>query len=301
MASGSSRVGVNTTKLGGPTSVEEEPTPLSVSVIADVAIQRPLTCPCSVLAGTGRCIAQIEGERQGRAEPGSPASCDNPVVTAVSDAWGWDPFAVAESVAGCYMVACAHHLQALPDLLEPPLPVLADLTVARAVLETAARAWWLYDPEVEPLDRLGRAWTERLYALTERDKLLRSFNTEPDDGGAVKAQATRAPRPTACPQGRIATGCGLVGPARRPPIWWAGWTPRAVSMPGAGGRGPPMVCRCMLLRSEAFEDDHSPTGLRLVERPRSLKDVYTVAALALQAHRHAFDRRLAYYGWDDTD
>lgn len=276
-----------------------------VGLVHHEAMHRDVSDPLAVLrtlfAGTHRCVSAIEGHYEGRADPGSPASRDDSAVTPVSDAWGPDPFAVAQTVAGCYEIACEDHLQALDELLKPPVPALADLTVARGVLEAAARAWWLYDPYAEPIERLARGWTERLHARRERDKLLRSLDTEPDDASTVEEQVRQAAGEDNLPYGEH-QGTVWVGrprPSTTQLVTWMDPTTAEQAWRWMSGSSHGLSVH-VLLRSEPIDDERSPTGLRLAERPRSLQDVYTVAAFALEAHAQTFDRRLAYHGWEDT-
>jgi hypothetical protein len=255
----------------------------------------------NLLACTVRCTAAIEEEHQGRPADGSPASLDDSGITPVSDAWGSNPFATAQSVAGCYTLACDDHLQAFHDLLEPPLPALADLTAARGVLDAAARAWWLHDPQVSPLDRLARGWTERLHARWERNKLLRDLDGEPDDGDTVEQQARRAADDDGLRSGEH-RGCLWVGQQRPATTELLSQMPFHAGLPAwrwMSGAAHGLSVHVML-RSEPVADDRSSTGMRLAEKPRPLKEVYTVAALALQAHGEAFEQRIAYYGWGNT-
>jgi hypothetical protein len=91
---------------------------------------------------------------------GSPAAGD---VRAVASA-------DSESMTKAYeytmllLASASDHLRAIADLLAPKHGFLPSFTLARALLEASARAWYLLDPDIGCDERLRRYVNERLSA-----------------------------------------------------------------------------------------------------------------------------------------
>jgi hypothetical protein len=81
----------------------------------------------------------------------------------------------ALSCASMVLGGAQDHLRGLESLLVAESSVYAPMTVARALLESAARAWWLLDPAIEARERISRALTERLKSLHEGAKIVRAM------------------------------------------------------------------------------------------------------------------------------
>lgn len=85
-------------------------------------------------------------------------------------AWGNKPVADVLSIASMQMAAAGDHVRSLANLLNEP-GAYATAAVARAALETAARAFWLLDPAIGVRVRIARGMTLRLHSLRESLKL----------------------------------------------------------------------------------------------------------------------------------
>ena len=66
------------------------------------------------------------------------------------------------------------HVVGLENLLAAKESAYAPQTVARALLEGAARAWWLLDPAIGGRERACWVFTERLESLSEGAKMERA-------------------------------------------------------------------------------------------------------------------------------
>ena len=59
----------------------------------------------------------------------------------------------------------------LSDLIEKRAPVYAHVVLARAVLEQASRAWWLFEPGIGLRLRVARGMNDRIFGLAQQDRL----------------------------------------------------------------------------------------------------------------------------------
>lgn len=74
----------------------------------------------------------------------------------------------AIAVSQLYVFAMAQHLDALAVLFETDRPPPYSISVlARAVVELAARVWWVTDPEVDVRVRAARGFTEKLVSADD--------------------------------------------------------------------------------------------------------------------------------------
>ena len=96
--------------------------------------------------------------------------------------WSPNPVAFATMLADCRLLAAEDHLRGLRAVLADGSAMQAALSMSRAVLEAAARAWWLLDPGIDARTRVARGMTERLTELSQR---IRS-------GGQLKGPCIRA-------------------------------------------------------------------------------------------------------------
>ena len=89
--------------------------------------------------------------------------------------WAPAPLQLGQTLTGVCLVSAEDHLHAILNLFNAPpdatkfrAPVFAHATLAHAVLETSARAYWLTAPGLSFLDRASRAIGEHLYTRFER-------------------------------------------------------------------------------------------------------------------------------------
>src|SRR5215218_6387160 len=103
--------------------------------------------------------------------------------------WSPNPVAFATMRAEGHLLAAEDHLRGLRAVLADGSAVQAALSMSRAVLEAAARAWWLLDPGIDARARVARGMTERLAELSQR---IRSGGQleGPSIKTAVREQAT---------------------------------------------------------------------------------------------------------------
>jgi hypothetical protein len=89
-----------------------------------------------------------------------------------SGEWGEDPVFQTWSLVGALLAASEDYLRGLELLLAPDAETaFSPFPVARASLDTAARAYWLSDPSIDERARISRGMNERLYGLEEQAKL----------------------------------------------------------------------------------------------------------------------------------
>ena len=93
--------------------------------------------------------------------------------------WGSGPVKTAVSIGGLYLHTARDHLSSLSKLIDPPTTALGWALPSRAVLEGAARAWWLLDPTIGVRRRVARSMTERLDTLNSIIAMQRAFDGEP--------------------------------------------------------------------------------------------------------------------------
>jgi hypothetical protein len=102
---------------------------------------------------------------------GSPAAREAAVETYADD-WAARPARNANMAAMHLAVVAMDHLAGLSTLLRRDSSSLyAPSAVARSTLEVAARAYYLLDPDAEPLERIRRHHNEVLVSLAEKKRL----------------------------------------------------------------------------------------------------------------------------------
>ncbi|MDQ6949055.1 MAG: hypothetical protein M3256_23040 [Actinomycetota bacterium] len=105
-------------------------------------------------------------------------AADSPAMVELAEehlfigAWSKEPVRDAHSTSWLFLSAADDLITALCRLFEPGTPtVFAHVVLARAALESCARAAWLAEPGIGVKRRVARGLTERLYSLAEAGKL----------------------------------------------------------------------------------------------------------------------------------
>jgi hypothetical protein len=90
---------------------------------------------------------------------------------------------MAYSLAGAvYITAAGQYLFALSQLFsQDRMALFGFQAVTRALVESAARAWWLLAPDIDARERVARAAIERWYSLEELGKVERASGREPTE------------------------------------------------------------------------------------------------------------------------
>ena len=213
--------------------------------------------------------------------------------------WGDDPVYQAYAAAALQLTAAEDYLRGMVRLLEQPITIYSLAVVGRAALEACARSWWLHDPAIDHHERVGRAMTERLYAMTEDSKVARHA-----DPTAVSRLAGRIDGILAA---AAALGFRIDRPERKAPFvgqprpYSTTLIADLLSVRGGGQDLGEVVFRHLSgvhhatiggLTSPLAEPGHA--GSQLL-RPGAI--THTVTAVAL-AYTEAFGRALERYGWD---
>jgi hypothetical protein len=85
--------------------------------------------------------------------------------------WG-DPAHAAHNLGQTLLFAMGDCVGALVRLLsQRATPVYAHVVLARASLELASRAWWLFEPAIGLRLRVARVMNERIFGLAEQGRL----------------------------------------------------------------------------------------------------------------------------------
>jgi hypothetical protein len=89
-----------------------------------------------------------------------------------SPPWDSAPGSAAQHVLQLIIYGAEDHGKGLVQLLESnQTPVFAQMVLARACLEHAAKAWWMLEPTIDVRLRIARGVNERLFALAEIERL----------------------------------------------------------------------------------------------------------------------------------
>jgi hypothetical protein len=147
----------------------------------DAAVQQRLVLLRTTLLGFPKCAESYRRLYHYLPAAGSPAAREIDGAGRLEDAVK-DTLSIAAIVLG----GAQDHLVGLACLLDAESSVYAPRTVARGLLEGAARAWWLLDPAIDARERVARTLTERLYSLLERAKAERTMSN-----GTGQAAQTR--------------------------------------------------------------------------------------------------------------
>jgi hypothetical protein len=100
--------------------------------------------------------------------------------TGPGGAWGRKPVEFAYAVAGTAMIpAAGQYLAALSQLLNDEMALFGFQAVVRSLVESAARSWWILDPNIGVRERVERAYEERWYSLQELRKANNSVKPQP--------------------------------------------------------------------------------------------------------------------------
>jgi hypothetical protein len=106
--------------------------------------------------------------------PNSPAMAELADVAQfeANSPWG-DPVQDAHNIGQLLLFAMGDCVEALVALLSPlrPTPVYAHVVLARAALEQASRAWWLFEPGIALRLRVARVMNERIFGIAQQDPL----------------------------------------------------------------------------------------------------------------------------------
>jgi hypothetical protein len=129
------------------------------------AVRRRFMVLCTTLRGFANCAESYQRLHHYLPAPGSVAARE----IAAGGSLATDTLSFAAMVLG----GAHDHVIGLENLLAAQSSVYAPHTVARALLEGAARAWWLLDPVIEGRERACRVLTERLASLHEAAKIER--------------------------------------------------------------------------------------------------------------------------------
>jgi len=128
----------------------------------------------------GALTALLDASDQLRDEWGSMPSADSPAMAELaaeapfkgSSPWGEDPVGAAHNSGQLLLFGTGDCARALVRLLShETTPVYAHLVLARASLELASRAWWLFEPAIGVRLRVARGMNERIFGLSQQSRL----------------------------------------------------------------------------------------------------------------------------------
>jgi hypothetical protein len=107
--------------------------------------------------------------------PGSSSSAawENAGGVCLRGEWSSNPVLDANLHAGLLVNSATDHVQGLAAVLRMDAGgIFSTYTVARGLVEVAARAWYLLEPGVDSRERVRRHMNERLYSLNEARLLI---------------------------------------------------------------------------------------------------------------------------------
>jgi len=84
--------------------------------------------------------------------------------------WGRSPVEHAYTTAALLYAAAGQYLRSLRQLLNDDIALFGFQVIARALLEAAARSWWILDPTCSVRERVERAYDEQYYSFNELRK-----------------------------------------------------------------------------------------------------------------------------------
>jgi hypothetical protein len=123
--------------------------------------------------------ALLDAFDQLRDEWGSLPAADSPAMAELatgaqfkgSSTWG-DPVHAAHNLGQLLLFALGDCASSLVRVLSPgATPVYAHVVLARASLELASRAWWLFEPAIGVRLRAARGMNERIFGLSQQSRL----------------------------------------------------------------------------------------------------------------------------------
>ena len=89
--------------------------------------------------------------------------------------WGRKPVEDAYNVASMLYGAAGQYLRAFGQLLNDNMVLFGFQAITRALLEAAARSWWVLDPACTVRERVERAYVERYYSFGEMKKFAKAI------------------------------------------------------------------------------------------------------------------------------
>lgn len=132
------------------------------------------------LEETLRLAVAVKTSHGAKPSPGSPADRElKELQPRLEGERLSTPVSTTHSLGSLALASAEDHLEALAVTLRAPGIILAPITLARAVLESAGRAWWIFDPEIDGERRVARGLTELLYGLRQKMALGEPLG-EPD-------------------------------------------------------------------------------------------------------------------------
>ena len=258
---------------------------------------------------------RIAGEAGRSASASSPAMEELTCSADYVGEWSDDPFQLSSSLAGLCVTAAEDHLDALVTLYSPTSdgetfdgPVYAHATIARAVVETSARAYWLVAPGASYLERVTRAIAELLYTRWERSKVTDEPEGFQDFRDRVERECERRGLELRCREPRRTL---KIGDMRRPGNQAAvralfegkpeGFSDRLYSFYSAIAHGVAWGLMESLDTETQTAQTGQPSSLQvanLVPLVRSSRSMFVALAVAADAYKIACDARFARMGWD---
>lgn len=210
------------------------------------------------------------------------------------------------SYAAIVLSAASNQLEGIARQLVEPIPHLGILAGARAGIENAARAWWLFDPAISVKDRAGRGLADRFYSLHEALKVQRAMHRDDNKFRVTMDRRIRQVTESAERQG-FEVAAGRQGKVVR------GYSRRSSTdlltmIHGVEGE---VVYRflsasihgtayALLQHLEATEDPRGGMGYTAV--PNSdFRLIGWSLAKTIQTFLGAFERQTLLYGWDVSD
>jgi hypothetical protein len=212
-------------------------------------------------------IAEVDAAREaagGDFAPDSPA-VEDWLANEMPGTWGPQLLQDAYRTAELYGASIKDHMLALADAIELGRP-LALASLARALAEPCARAVWLLEPDLDPLERVRRLVNDILFAVYEHETLWAAEGTVPSDSTEILAKVRRE-----------ATVRGL---KYEPPVRDA--KRRKFHAARLGNPRP---------------STQSLLG-HVTKSPKMAKFFYRSGSAVLHAALHGFDQRLAYRDGD---
>ena len=85
--------------------------------------------------------------------------------------WGRKPVEHTYTTAALLYAAAGQYLRSLRQLLNDDIALFGFQVITRALLEAAARSWWILDPACSVRERVERAYDEQYYSFDELRKV----------------------------------------------------------------------------------------------------------------------------------
>lgn len=111
---------------------------------------------------------------------GSPADgeINHNIESGPGGLWGREPVERSFNVAAYLYGGAGQYLRALRQLLQDDIALFGFQAVTRALLEAAARSWWILDPDSSVRQRVERAYDELFYSYNEMWKFANAIGGE---------------------------------------------------------------------------------------------------------------------------